>query len=427
MPSILRSSNRISFHNGVLQITNGLESTRIKPWPPVAWRKPSSDSCWRRCRCLLSLDELHSESRKTIWSSDSRYAVQSWAPEALGGPLLPFTTDTSDACKQFLECIPPAILHMARQYGTRQCAVLEFLSRAGTAGFELAESGNQALVFMLANPVRILGRFLATDEIQSLLRRRRRGIVEFMGFPSVAVNLLKKVDPSQLTISQCLKLRTLLWRCQTDGALAKMLFHLPKVNRAIVRIVSSPNLLELVEPKFVRTIASDMDDQSVVTMLIRVAKMLTWPGIQRHGLSCFSSGRHIERFVEELGPEAWVAQQMAVEYGRQIPAPPLPGISGPPVWIEPLASLEAIIAEGRAQRLCLRQAAHVPEVAAGAAYIYSVRTHAGDRATLLIEKATDCWRIGNVAASSNRAPSVSVLHACQQWLADCQGQESIPF
>jgi hypothetical protein len=232
---------------------------------------------------------------------------------------------------------------------------------------------------------------------RSQLRKKQREILSWLGFaPTESVRrILRKIDPSDLTVERLLYLRDGL----SDPAVVKSLSHLPSVNSLVLRLATDPRLRGWFTPRWLAEVAADTGQvadpaggwprQTPFDLLMDTLRMLRLVG-EGATIRPFSSSDHLRRTHDAL-----VGRAGAPDWGQEwhgsrsalpdrFPAPPFPGTAK----IVPLLTPEALQNEGAEMRHCV--VSHSFEVADGDAYVYRVVSPV--RATLSIGNVGGRWR-----------------------------------
>jgi len=91
------------------------------------------------------------------------------------------------------------------------------------------------------------------DSAENLLKRKRRDILQYFGFPGTrsAASVLRKVTSAAATVEALLILRTIM----LNDARMRLLRRLPHVSRSVIAVMSDPDLLERVSPSFLMELA----------------------------------------------------------------------------------------------------------------------------------------------------------------------------
>ncbi len=366
----------------------------LRGWPACrAWQKTES-SGWRATRPPGALV-------RAIWSTAQPRYLQRWVDEPERKRI--GLAQRSAAARRFIESIPRDVLRVVKPLPERQWHVLSLVARCPGA-LDLARD-NPALAFALAsswvfrrvpvkNPMRAA---------RALVKQKRAAILDALGFPATpaVARVLAKLPRRAVTIQALLYLRGTL----RDPP--KALFHLPRLDAGVLRILCDATLRPLA------TYALLEDVARTAPRTHRAAYLLADTDAMHRLL--FDKPLPAQRSLVRLQwlHDELVEQLNASDHARRrtlaLPEPPLPGAGA----IGPLTTAPEIIAEGRTMHHCV--ASYVERVATGAAYIY--RVDSPERATLSLVRTAHGWNVGELKGFANAPVPSATRLAVARWLA----------
>jgi hypothetical protein len=357
------------FKDGRLIDFSGYAITVMRGWPaPLAWRR-TSRTAFRPVRPFLRLDPLEDAA-------------------------------ATDPYVRFMAPVPAAAQAAIFQFRQRHWHMLALLARCDGA-LELAHS-NPALAFMLASnwvfrpqpPTRPL------DCARRLLRRRRRDICAWLGFPNSAATarLLARIPPAAVRIDSLLYLRQAL----ADPAVRKLAGHLPRLGADVLRILADPALLALVRPSFLLELAAMPADAAWPEVAHRLR---TVAGAVLQPLRGLSELRELEEDITTGRPSGPPPlRHLALTF----PPPPLRGSAA----VHPITTPFDLNLEGIEMDHCV--AGWAPLVARGDVYVY--RVLAPERATAALVRLPFGWALDEIRGYGNATVADATLDALVGWL-----------
>lgn len=317
-----------------------------------------------------------------------------------GDPVGPRATSKMLALSAFVDGIAPQHAALLGQFDRDAWPVFTFLVRAEAHGAVELAASNPGLAFALSH-YHLLGPPVCQParSIRRLLRHKRARIAEVLGYPRASVNVLQKCAVNTLTAVDLQTLRAALHAPD----LALRIRHLPRVNGAVLALISSPLALAMCSQTLLLDVA-----------VRRAAK----PSVRSILSSCDALGikppmirdlKHLSEVSNELRFEV---HRLRLRDDLDVHPPPIPASEG----IEPLATAAELFEEGVAQSNCLRDRGLAR---ANGASRYTYRVLAPTRATLSIVRPRSGrgWRIDTLLGRFNRpVPQVTREHV-QRWLS----------
>lgn len=266
-----------------------------------------------------------------------------------------------------------------------------------------------------------------------MVTRPRCEIMGWLGFPATraAANVVGKVRTTELTIEDCLRLRTLL---TARGGPRKWLNHLHAVNHEVIRILADPSLARLVSFAFLADIPKAAYASSISETLLETAVLVAalrpfyvravrlglgqalWPVTSVDHLLCLR-GASQEAVILGI-PEPVPPQYAELAF----PEPPVSCANPPPgLRIEPLTSIDDLNKEAAEQHNCLM--IYGPGIATGCSYAY--RVLAPERASVLVLRDADgYWAIADIKATGNGPVSKKTRFLVAECFARAQARNS---
>jgi hypothetical protein len=298
--------------------------------------------------------------------------------------------------EQFMQQVPAPIRQRLTRFKERRWHLYSLMARVPGA-LDLCDS-NPAITYMLAS-----NWVFHQPAVKNSLRAARaqvlkpqRQILQWLGFsPTESVRkILRKIEPESLSIPGLLQFRT---RIQI-AAVRKQLVHLPRINAAILYVLSRPAWQHYLSPALLRDIAQNSSgmDFDLITTLRDTFGMWEAAGAQYNPPRRLTSLQQLRRIHDELSQLDWTS-----DLPEDFPAPPLAGAEG----IEPVRTRTRLKAEGREQKNCANS--YAGRIHDGTYYVYSVQTP--ERITVGIKKiGRKRWVIDQVYQSCNRPVSDAV-------------------
>jgi hypothetical protein len=291
--------------------------------------------------------------------------------------------------------------------------LLVTLARVGKSAEDLARAGRWAVLGLVGNARGLLPRRQARpNALRRLLRRRQQDVIAAFGFPATgsAVRALAKVAPGSADVVTLAKLRVLL---REDEWAADALRRLPRVNVAVVEVLSDPWLRRLAGPRYLREVAADEDDH----VRCRRPGHLLGDLAQLRAEADRAGRRDRVAVIRSMSAFHDLLDELRALPDADWPAPP--AVSGVPGVIELLATTEALADEGRTMRHCVsRYAAAVRD---GRSLVFRVAGDAAarvDRATVELRPGADGrWHVAQLAGRRNAPVSGATRALVSSWLA----------
>jgi hypothetical protein len=372
--------------------------TRVtRPWP-----KPR---CW-----------THSTAPGAGWVEGyGRLHHEVWTPE------LRWRGPATDARRRAAAAVPEQVRNAvsAAALVSQEWQVLSMVARVPMS-LELVASV-PALAGMLA-ACRSLGRTVQRPlrTIRALLRTpdgmvRWRKILRWLGFPDTRafVNVLRAVPTgANLNTQSVLSLRDLWGHPQAR----KRLLHAPRLSVDAISLIQAAHaegVLDRLHPELIAAAAIEASWSGLPDRFVDCARY--WRALYpRRPLPSFHTIEEVEATLPTLVTAYRVARGDATT--RAFPPPPLPS----PPEIVPLASPEALTAEGARMGHCLGLTGWEHSARLGLGYAYAV-CHEGERATLWLRRDRSCdlgFRLEQLRGPYNAAPSPRVADLVARWLVD---------
>lgn len=373
-------------------VPSSWEIAVLRPWPdPRAWRKTSAGDKWRGCRPPIDLGLANRSlpKRASRRTRNEREAALQVPPE-LRGPI-------------------------SRIGPNAQWAVLSMVARVDGA-LDLLRT-TPSLATALAHSFRLRPRVRRPIRAaRSQIRRRRREIAEWLGFPptAAAVKALGKLEPNgdrPLELVSVFALRKLLlegepWLAHLStlrpDVLALFLAHRSRRDRLTLRLLQEITALR---SRSARTRAS----RQVFEVMANGPTLL--PGGKVPVLRSLDRLRELVADLRERGQERHLA---AICGSGPFPEPPYPDLllaGRHPVQLRALTNAEALLAHARVQRNCLDTEAYYQPILRGTGYAFELtwprsRGKRG-RASLFVDACGLLhrrWAIHDLRLSCNRPP-----------------------
>ena len=423
------------FKNGKLYVFDKTSVLVARPWPELrAWRLTARRRVWRPVRPEINVQTPTVYNQGTPRCS---YPPTEWVGDDLLPPpaIVPASEDSREdkgvvawaerrmeanrlACEEFFAPMPEPVRKLIAPFTARQWHLAVLLARC--PGAEDLLRSTPALAFALASnwafhrpavrqPVRAA---------RSWVRRPQRELAGWLGFPAseASVRLLRKIPPAACHVMSLLYLRTAMRDLDTRERLS----HTHQLDATTLRLMSDERVRQRVSSGFVTALAAAAPGVGMISQHVRTLRdclemeaLLPTAEVPRF-TSIGQLIRHHDALAARLNREG-----VSRWDNLQFPPPPLPGTAE----IVPLVSPEALLAEGREQANCV--ASYGCRVARGGQFIY--RVLAPERATLLVVRGRDGWRVGELAGPGNQPVTSVTRHAIEQWLAGRGLEEEDPY
>jgi hypothetical protein len=239
---------------------------------------------------------------------------------------------------------------------------------------------------------------------------KQRAILEWLGFPGTesARKVLAKIRADALNIQMLIYLRTAL----ANPVCAKLLSHLPCLNREAVMMACDRRLTPHVSPKLIEDVLVDQvnpdeiqenarrERKTVYDLFldtIRMADIVDWEKCP----TTFCSLKRLRTVHDELAPRMTLSRlRQRYNIPDRFADPPFCGTE----HIVPLTTPEELCREGYLQKNCV--GAHMSSVSAGHEYIYRVKQPV--RGTLAIVYRAGTWHPDQFYLACNQPVSETV-------------------
>ena len=403
----------VVFKDDKLYIFHSHSVTVARTWPaPMAWRKTRAHNWWHPCRLEIRVQDGYVRGPAPRIDHTGQPLVPfPLDREPSGQLLLPFLPDRerewqlrrAEAFRKWFDPVPEEVRQFLRGFRTRQYHLLSLLARA-PAAWDLRN--NRALLWMLAS-VWAFNRSVPSrrgvEYAKRWCRWRRRRIAAALGWRGgeATVRLLARVPARSISINALLYLRDAV----AVPEIARSLWHVPRVNRDVVALVSMPFLWEEgITPNLMAEVGKDTsnDTRPHTAWLLRdVLGMFRHLG--RTGCPRFRSVAEIQSLHDELVEASLRRPFWTSPTSDPFPPPPVPGSKD----IVPLTDARALYEEGKEQHNCV--ASYADRVVRGEVYIYRV-LHP-ERATLSIRRSGRRWVLDHLKVACNRKPQYDTYEA----------------
>lgn len=393
------------FVNGKLYAFTKWSVLVVRGFPlPAAWIKTLKKPVFLGCRPTLDFRMMRLSA-----SSVSRLPGQSAGP---GKDESGKTNKKQEAYRKFWDDVPMGIKKILGRFRSQHWALFSFLCRCPGAA-ELLET-NPAVGFALATnwifhkpPV-----LRPLRAARSLLKRRRREICAWLGFPGTysSVQVLAKVPARVVSEKALWYLRQAMW----DRTAMKTLRHLPRINRSVIRIVSDPQLSQYVTGAFLAEIGLSRRDDRVPWDSYLLREALQGDALIGHGRRRFHHVKDLHKFFSDI--TMMTLGLSHEEACRDFPPPPLPGLEGA---LEPLTNPQMLILWSLDQRNCSGTAEYISRIISGEIYLY--RLLAPRQATVSIVWNRERWVLGEIRGRCNSPVEASLHEEIREWVDIAQG------
>jgi hypothetical protein len=357
------------------------------------------------------------------------------------GQALPFKP-ILEACAKFVDTIDVAHQRELLRFSDRTFHIYNALRRCPGLFDLLSEhgdtpelAGGAALGFALANVVmfreRKLSRPLRTA--RSLVKRKRRDIAAWLGFPrdhaAMAVRVLGRIPSRELCNSVLHNLRTAL--CRGDAPTLKLLAHGDRINVAASLLFTHANVAACITPSLLHDVSSRTTypggPHALAALVHDTFGMMERRGVRMPRLDSLAALQALHDTEVEAAHRAHLAFQQDVPYlstfaiEQELPAAPVREL---PTQIEYVShNTRALDAEGSEMRNCV--GGYFRVVARGECFIYRVLQP--ERCTLAIALRTDNrFHIRELRGRFNKeitgGPTIEFI---KRWLKDNHDPDAV--
>ena len=379
-------------------------------WPKLrAWRKTPKGVGFFHCRPEVKLGNSPSAGRTR---------------RALRPPVYTSTNDIApagglDCLSSFAATFPTAIRNAISVFGSRQWSLARLAQLPG--GLEMIET-NPGLAFAIANSWVFKTNTHPARTAKRLLRLPRRKAAAWLGFPDSkhSVRMLGKVCPEACYAHLILNLRRAL-NGGLDSALMKVIKHLPVLNVDSLTAINSKTFLRGAAPQLLNELSTESPHPGCLGEWLELLKdtnrmlhRLGQPVPTQRIFSLKALRRRHGAVTREYN--AYFGEENArgeLDLDSPVPPPPLPGTD----QVVPLTTVNAFVAEATAMNHCVLSYAlsENSPVRNGVSHIYHVAS--SQPATLEISPhPSGGWRVVQLKARSNAAPSVEAQAIVRAWL-----------
>ncbi len=332
----------------------------------------------------------------------------------------------------WLREVPPEVLGEARRYGNEAYRLLRFFSIGQEAAIELSRGRHEALCIALAHAeaFRRPGGPLTAEEASAVLTLPHHEIARWLGFDAgrAGIRILERahvLDTEASPKNFLLSLR----ECMKDREALKKLCDIPAVNESILAVLSwgiahavTINFLSELLPlsrlediQFLqeRSPPDCPEDSRGLALIILFDGLRIWNDMGRvHPLPSFNTLADAYHFHDQM-----LDLYLEIEADQKLralvfPEPPFAGTAE----IVPITDPCELLQEG--EECQHYSAALAKDVAARQTYIYKV--FAPERATLLLRRSGDKWRIAEIRTCGSLRLSRKVRRAVDQWLSEAE-------
>jgi hypothetical protein len=276
----------------------------------------------------------------------------------------------------FMELTPADVRQELQRYSDRRWHMLNLFARC-PGSIDLSRS-NPALAYALAS-----NWVFHKPAVQRPMRaartwgwKKQRAILEWLGFPGTesARRMLAKVNADALNIQMLIYLRTAI----ANPICAKLLSHLPCLNREAVMMACDRRLTPHVSPKLLEDVLADENNPDEIEDnerqerkthydlfldTVRMAEIVDWEKCP----TTFCSLKRLRTVHDELAPRMTLSRlRERYNIPDRFADPPFSGTE----HIVPLTTPEELCREGHLQKNCV--GAHISSVSEGYEYIYRV-------------------------------------------------------
>lgn len=354
----------------------------ITPWPELqAWYRPLSAGLWE------PMDDARLPLRRILRDARVDDALHSQLPlfPELAPPI---ERRTNAEALAFFAAIPLRARTAAFRFPSRQQSLLA-LAAAHDFAWELLDPyprGNPALAFGLALQLSDVTNILARRAIIKRMFEPRRVIARDLGFSGsrVCLAILSRIPPRYLSLRMMREMVTVL-----DSAPAvDLLQRLPEITPNAIALLLRPRLHRVLSARLLHDLRHQPTQyrREIVELVTRYAER----GENGHGsaLPRVHSLREMDETLKRL---------VTGDLPREFPCP-LP-IAEPALALTPLTSLVAIEREALDMQHCLNN--YATRIARHRDH-FAYRLDAPERATVLIERRHQRWRVVQARGRDNR-------------------------
>ncbi len=366
----------------------------ITPWPELqSWFRPLSAGLWQ------PMDDARLPLRRILRDARVDDALLSQLP--LFPELAPPIERRTDAdTLAFFAAIPLRARTAAFRFPSRQQSLLA-LAAAHDFAWELLDPyarGNPALAFGLALRLSDVTNTLARRAIIERMFEPRRVIARELGFSGsrVCLAILSRIPPRHLSPRMMREMVTVL----VSAPAVDLLQRLPEVTPTAVALLLRPRLHRVLTARFLHDLRRQPTHyrREMVDLVTQYAVR----GENEHGsaLPRLYSLRELDETLKR-----WESGAVP----REFPCP-LP-ITDPALALTPLTSLVAIEREALDMQHCLNN--YATRIARHRDH-FAFRLDAPERATVLIERRHERWRVVQARGRDNltlRPDTVALLRA----------------
>lgn len=388
----------------------------IALWPnPSGWKITKKSPHWRYFRPFISIPtcnnyeyEINRLSSKPIFIDDQY--------------LLPLETQSETNIRikeinQLKWCshVPENIRSVVKLFPSHQFHLLALIAYCGPQALDLAIS-NPAISYMLASNW-IFRKPSAKKPLRSardllMPHKKQKHIQEWLHFPptNAVRNILRNIVHDAINVSDLLHLQQTI----NKPDILKILSHLERINTSVLRIVTDPELLNLVTASFLEDISNNRGDDRIpytayfLREFINTFKLIKldykkYPVID-------SNSKLLEIYAYLDGK---VRKNLDQNIDLPFPDPPIERTE----TIIPLTRGLDLINEGYQQDNCVAQ--YINKVATQKQfYIYKILSP--ERCTLSLKKKNDAWEVDELKKVGNQPVSESTEKIVNFWVASHQ-------
>ncbi len=399
--------------SGKLTRFGGGTTEVLSPWPqPRGWIKGPKDQVWRHIRPSIRLPS--GDIDRLILRQANRVAGP--MPDAvIGEQAMGVERRRREDQLNFLywaRHIPSEVRRSISMFPDRQWHLLSMVARCGSAAHDLIKT-NPALAYALASSW-VFRKSPVSQPMRStraLLRRgqKQREILAWLEFPdSEAVRrVLSRIVPQSCTIPRLLYLRD---ACR-DRQVVKTLCHLRRINAAVLRIVTDPELRERIGFDILQRLSEKRKqdrtprcawmlkdvDRMCAALDIRPPRILTLDDIERIH----------DEMLEDMAEEEGLADSSLEDV--EFPAPPVPGNGK----IIPITDAAMLREEGIVQKHCVWAYGRAVAIEK---HTFIYRVLEPERATLELVRSRSGWKVGQLKGFLNGNVSRETYLAVVNWL-----------
>lgn len=303
--------------------------------------------------------------------------------------------------------VPEKYLLLIAPYIYRQWHLLSCLSRI--KNFDEFLESSPGIGWLLAS----LWVFHKTTNpfrsIKKLMYKKRKEILNYLGFPSKdsIVRIIDNKIPKEIF---CISLFLLLRNLVKNEEILKIMYYLEKINVNVLGILSQQEFIKYCNMNFLIEVSSNPRlnpyDNEILQLFkdtIYMANLLEKKIKVRSIDHLYTIHNELDDLLLEIGFEK-------VDEG--FPEPPIPGIKG---IIEPLQSIQALLAESREMKHCVHT--YYKKILEGKSYCYRVLYP--QRCTLeLYENPFGLWKIEQIRGERNSEVGEKVKDMVWVWISN---------